>query len=462
MAAREMDGASAMTSFVGEMLAAIAERGRNFIVWPAGEQDSEHCIEDLSNALLSEKGEASSIAIASELFAAYDALSDDERLEYFLTLASDFGADAAEVKQFANQFINSPSDETASELHIMSEPRRQELFRRLNHAPNGTRQLVKMRQGLLGFLKSHPHLKSVDADFLHLFSSWFNRGFLVLQPITWATPATILEKIIEYEAVHEIGSWAELRRRLQPPDRQCYAFFHPALMDDPLIFVEVALTKDIPKSVENVLSSDRSIINRSHVNTAVFYSISNCQKGLKNVSFGSFLIKQVVHELARELPQVKTFVTLSPIPGFAGWLTRQVLNKDDEKFGLSETIKQQLTNLLDGKRSDFDGLSHEQEELLMYLAADYFLNAKDPTGKPVDPVARFHLGNGARLNRINWAADMSEKGLHQSAGMMVNYLYEPSEIEKNHQLYESEKHIVASSLIHQLLKKRPTLLEATT
>jgi len=450
-----------MTSFVGEMLLSIAERGRKFIVWPAGEQNDDHCIEDLSNALLSEKGEASSIAIASQLFAAYDGLLDDQRLEYFLTLASDFGADSAEVKQIANQFINAPSNDTASELHRISEPRRQELFRRLNHAPNGTRQLVKMRQDLLRFLKKHAELKNVDTDFLHLFSSWFNRGFLVLKPISWATPANILEKIIEYEAVHEIESWDELRRRLQPPDRRCYAFFHPALMEDPLIFVEIALTKDVLKSVENVLSGDRSIINRSQINTAVFYSISNCQKGLKNVSFGNFLIKQVVEELARELPQVKTFVTLSPIPGFAGWLSEQVLCKDDAKFNLSAPIKQQLTNMLEGQRSDVDGLADELEDLLMYLAADYFINAKDSNGKPIDPVARFHLGNGARLEGINWAADLSEKGLGQSAGMMVNYLYELSEIEKNHQLYESEKHIMVSSSIHQLLKKRPTLLEAS-
>lgn len=441
-----------MNSFVGDMLSVIAERGKNLVAWPAGQQSGKASIVDLSHALLSEKGEASSIAIASEVFALYKAMSDDQRLEYFYVLSKEFNADVDTVKQAAAGFLKQPCEDTAGTLHVKTEPRRQELFRRLNHAPNGTGLLVKMRQDLLGHLKKHPDLKNTDQDFLHLFSSWFNRGFLELQRITWATPATILEKIIEHEAVHEIDSWAELRRRLQPTDRRCYAFFHPALRDDPLIFVEIALTREVAKSVELVLAVDREPIERSKVNTAVFYSISNCQKGLKNVSFGSFLIKQVVEELARELPQIKTFVTLSPIPGFMSWLAGLAAVDSQEHALMSKATKKDLERFIRNKSTVSVALINDLETALLPLAAHYFINVKNQQGKPLDAVARFHLGNGAKLENLNWAADISDKGLAQSAGIMVNYMYEPTEIEKNHQIYENKGNIIASPSITQLLK----------
>jgi len=437
-----------MTSFVSEMLSVIAERGRNLVTWP-GAGTNNHSVVDLSHALLSEKGEASSIALASELFDSYEKLGQDQQLVYFTTLAEEFCADAERVRKTAAAFLENPGDKTSFDLHVSTESRRQELFRRLNHAPDGTRKLVHMRQDLLRHSRKNPDLSRVDADFHHLFSSWFNRGFLVLQRITWATPATILEKIIEYEAVHEIDSWDELRRRIQPADRRCYAFFHPALTDDPLIFVEVALTREVSRAMEPVLTSDRQPVKQAKMNTAVFYSISNCQKGLKGVSFGSFLIKQVVEELARELPQIKTFVTLSPIPGFMSWLKDHLPDQD----------RQSIADLEQGIWPQDPEHTDRLKDLLQPLAADYFINAKNRHGKPLDPVARFHLGNGARLENLNWAADQSLKGLAQSAGMMVNYLYEPGEIEKNHQIYENEDRVAASSKVTRHLKNLSPLRE---
>ncbi len=450
-----------MNNFVSDMLSVIAERGRNLVAWPMSQQSGKASIVDLSHALLSEKGEASSIAIASEVFAIYDEMSDNQRLEYFHVLAKEFSADMSVVKHAVLQFLKLPSDDTAIALHVDTEPRRQELFRRLNHAPTGTSLLVRMRQDLLTHLIAHPELKNIDQDFQHLFSSWFNRGFLVLQRITWATPATILEKIIEHEAVHEIDGWEELRRRLQPTDRRCYAFFHPALMDDPLIFVEVALTHDVVKSVELLLAVKREPVERSKMNTAVFYSISNCQKGLKNVSFGSFLIKQVVEELARELPQIKTFATLSPIPDFMSWLTRKPVANDPEDTIISKAVSKNLERFIKNKSDVSVALINDLEKVLLPLAAYYFTNVKNHRGKPIDAVARFHLGNGAKLESLNWAADISDEGLAQSAGIMVNYLYEPTEIEKNHQIYENKGDIIVSASVTKLLKKRPTRPEAT-
>ncbi len=438
------------------MLSIISERGRNLVPW-LGHGNSGVGVVELSRALLSEKGEASNIAIAIELFQTYSNLSSEQRLEYFLMLAIEFCADMDMVEKTARAFLDSPSGKTSALLHAVSESRRQELFRRLNHAPGGTKQLVAMRGDLLNCITENSELKSdlinVDADFVHLFSSWFNRGFLVLERITWATPATILEKIIEYEAVHEIDSWEELRRRIQPSDRRCYAFFHPALSDDPLIFVEVALTREISHSVGEVLAEERDSVDNSKINTAVFYSISNCQKGLRKVSFGNFLIKQVVEELARELPQIRTFVTLSPIPGFIQWMKSHLENSDENGLGLSEE-EDILTAIESGEWRDAEEIPDPMKNALLSLAAAYLTRPKNQDDRALDPVAQFHLGNGARLERLNWAADNSTKGLAQSVGMMVNYLYERDEIEKNHQSFENGK-IVASSRIAKLSRSSP-------
>jgi malonyl-CoA decarboxylase len=284
---------------------------------------------------------------------------------------------------------------------------------------------------------------------MHLLSSWFNRGFLVLRRIDWQTPAAILDKIIAYEAVHEIQGWDDLRRRLDPVDRRCFAFFHPSLIDEPLIFVEVALSDAIPDNIQSLLQEQSKPVSTQEPTTAVFYSISNCQEGLRGISFGNFLIKQVVEDLVKERPSLKTFVTLSPVPDFADWLA-EVSNADTSEL-LGDTERAQLVALNDRNwilGPETDAL----RPLLLRLAAHYFLRAKLDNGRPADPVARFHLGNGARLERINWLGDTSPKGLREAHGLMCNYRYELRDIEKNHEAYENEGAVAASRQVVALLK----------
>jgi malonyl-CoA decarboxylase len=352
----------------------------------------------------------------------------------------------------------SPSDVHAAELHHAAEPRRQELFRRLNLAPGGTKALVTMRERLMDAMDHREDLAAVDADFVHLFSSWFNRGFLVLRRIDWSTPAIILEKIIHYEAVHEIGDWRDLRARIDPPDRRCYAFFHPALVDEPLIFVEVALTREIADAIPPILAPKRDTIAAERASSAVFYSISNCQRGLAGVSFGSFLIKQVAAEISRELPRLSTFVTLSPAPGFAGWLRRELAQ--DISKAIPAEDRAALVALGSPDWVKDPATVERLREPLMRAAATYFLTARTRTRAPVDPVARFHLGNGARLERINWLADPSPKGLAQSHGIMVNYLYDLDDIEKNHEAYAGNRTIVASGAVKKLARPVRDLVPA--
>jgi malonyl-CoA decarboxylase len=312
-----------------------------------------------------------------------------------------------------------------------------------------------MREQLLDALDRRDDLKGVDADFVHLFSSWFNRGFLVIRRIDWSTSASVLEKIIRYEAVHKIRDFDDLRRRIDPPDRRCYAFFHPALVDEPLIFVEVALTRDIPGAIAPILSEQRETLSPEKANTAVFYSISNCQRGLAGVSFGHFLIKQVVEEICREQPKLARFVTLSPVPGFANWLARE--RKNEASMVLTADDRATLGNLDTKGWWQTPEVIEALREPMMRAAAWYFLRAKTPRGMPVDPVARFHLGNGARLEQIDWLADTSDKALVQSHGFMVNYLYDLDHIERNHEAYAEGRAVAASSAVSKLL--RPASLE---
>jgi malonyl-CoA decarboxylase len=332
------------------------------------------------------------------------------------------------------------------------------LFRRLNLAPGGTAALVAMREQLLDALARRDDLSAVDADFVHLFSSWFNRGFLVLRRIDWSTPAVVLEKIIRYEAVHQISDWNDLRARIDPPDRRCYAFFHPALVDEPLIFVEVALTREMPDAIAPILASKRELIDPDRATTAVFYSISNCQRGLTGVSFGHFLIKQVVAEISREFSRLSTFVTLSPAPNFSGWLKRLRAAENSQVLPAADLAA--LSVLEDS------GWVHDQSaiellrEPVLKAAATYFLTARSRSGTPVDAVARFHLGNGARLERINWPGDLSERGLQQSCGVMVNYLYDLGDIEKNHEAYAESRTVTAASAVRRLARPTRDLVPA--
>src|SRR5258707_1131386 len=308
------------------MLQSIADRGRALIQRREPARERSAGLLELCEALLSGRGEASGVALASDILGRYEDLTIGPRIAFFEALATTFGSDRARIETAIKEWQQAPSDETAAELHHGSEPRRLELFRRLNLAPGGTAALVRMREQLIDAMDHRDDLAVIDSDFIHLFSSWFNRGFLVLRSIDWSTPANLLEKIIRYEAVHTIRDWNDLRARIDSPDRRCYAFFHPALIDEPLIFVELALTRGIPAAIDPILSAKRERIEPERATTAVFYSISNCQRGLAGVSFGHFLIKQVVEEVSREIPRLATFVTLSLAPNFAEWLRRERAN----------------------------------------------------------------------------------------------------------------------------------------
>ncbi len=446
------------TTYFGEMLATITERGRALLDLARARRGEPQAhsenLADLCEELLSGRGEASGAALAGDILAKYADMTTGPRIAFFEALMSRFGPDGAKLDAAIAAWQKGPSDATAARVHVAAEPRRQELLRRLNLAPGGTGALVRMREQLIDAIDLRNDLKAVDADFVHLFSSWFNRGFLVLRRIDWSTPAMILEKIIRYEAVHRIRSWDDLRRRIDPADRRCYAFFHPALVDEPLIFVEVALTREIPDAVAPILSVQRDALPSDKVSTAVFYSISNCQRGLAGVSFGSFLIKQVVQEICRENPKLQVFVTLSPVPDFAQWLERE--RKTENSAALSEEDRAALAGL---DRQGWWQLAEAREPLkepLLRAAAWYFLRARNRRGHPADAVARFHLGNGARLERLNWLADTSERGIAQSHGLMVNYLYDLDDIEKNHEAYADGRAVVASNAVKRLVRKAAT------
>jgi malonyl-CoA decarboxylase len=435
-------------AFFSDLLASISERGRSLlgrVASPGAKQDPSDLIQ-LCEALLSGRGEASGTAMAREVLDRYHHLDEAGRLSFFGELARKYGPDRERLAQAIETWRAQPNDDDASDLHFASEPRRQELIRRLNRAPGGTSDLVAMRADLLDHLNGDKDLAALDRDVVHLLASWFNRGFLVLRRIDWSTPANILEKIIRYEAVHEIRDWDDLRRRIDPIDRRCYAFFHPALIDEPLIFVEVALTESIPGAIAPLLAEDRQGVSIERARTAVFYSISNTQRGLGGISFGSFLIKQVVEELRRELPKLDNFVTLSPVPGFMHWV------KQASDVPVSEEERALLEQLEKPDWFENTELAAQLRSVLEPLAAYYFLKARTPKGRLIDSVARFHLGNGARLERIDWLGDLSPKGLRESAGFMVNYLYRLDDIEKNHEAYANQGTVAASSAVKKLLK----------
>jgi malonyl-CoA decarboxylase len=435
-------------AFFSDLLSTISERGRTLLRRgepTSNRQDASELL-GLCEALLSGRGEASATALARDVLDRYHDLDAAGQLAFFEALARDFGPDREKLATAIESWRAQPNDSDASDLHFASEPRRQELIRRLNRAPGGTSDLVEMRADLLALMKGNKDLTALDRDVVHLLSSWFNRGFLVLRRIDWSTPANILEQIIRYEAVHEIHDWNDLRRRIDPVDRRCYAFFHPQLTDEPLIFVEVALTEAIPSAIAPLLAAERQPVPPERARTAVFYSISNTQKGLGGISFGSFLIKQVVEELRRELPKLDTFVTLSPVPGFMQWLKQanDVPVSDEERTLLESLDKPDWCENVE--------LTAQLRAVLEPLAAHYFLKARTPKGRLIDSVARFHIGNGARLERIDWLGDLSPKGLRESAGIMVNYLYRLEDIEKNHEAYANHGEIAASSAVKKMLK----------
>lgn len=405
----------------------------------------------LCHALLSEGGEVSGAALARDTLAAYNALPEAALPFFFDRLVSEFSPDPAALDQAYEAYREQPTQDNLIRLQHAVEPPRQELFRRLNMAPGGTPVLVHMRRRLLATLKARPEWRGIDADLGHLFNSWFNRGFLVLERIDWHTPAIVLEKLIEYEAVHEITGWKDLRRRLEG-DRRCFAFFHPALPHEPLIFIEVALTRGMSASVQPLLAPDAPTLDPNEADTAVFYSITNCQEGLRGVSFGNLLIKQVAQRLGQEFPRMKTFTTLSPVPGFRAWLAGAAPRLAETRE--AEAALQAVRRLEEADWHKQPATAEAARKGLLPLCAYYLVNGGGE-GNSVDPVARFHLGNGARLERINWLADTSRRGIQQSAGMMVNYLYRLDQVEANHEAFVRDHRVVASAEIRKLARECP-------
>lgn len=390
--------------------------------------------------LLSERGEANSTAIARELIDRFRALQPDQQGGFFERLAEDFGPDPKAVLDAAETYAAEPNAANLGRLTAEVEAPRQELLRRMNRTPGGTASIVAMRRVLLDRLRKQPELQAVEADFLHLLSSWFNPGFLQLHRVDWNSPAQLLEQLIRHEAVHAIDGWDDLRRRLQP-DRRCFAFFHPQLPQEPLIFVEVALLAEMPDAIAPLIAKDAPAPLPARQRVAAFYSINNCQPGLRGVSLGNFLIKRVAEELKRELPQLRTFCTLSPIPGFARWM-RDGAPCDGLTKQRAERLEAARQTLLRACGGDLDrltkaaalrALEEDAQQALLRLGA-YYLGFRSPAAEG-DPVARFHLDNGARLERLNAGGDLSAKGLAQSFGLMVNYLYDLDRVELQHEQF---------------------------
>jgi malonyl-CoA decarboxylase len=404
-------------------------------------------------------GEVSSRARAAVLGQAYLNLNTSGRKRYLEVLAQDFAVDKqslAEIKQKINELENNP--DLVPYLRELLTPPRLKLLTQFNDLPQGVQFLVDLRSDLRSFMNTDPQLKSLEDDLKGLLESWFDVGFLELRRLTWNDPASLLEKIIEYEAVHEISSWHDLRNRLDS-DRRCYAFFHPCMPEEPLIFVEIALVKGMARSIQDLLDEQAPAVNPQDADTAIFYSITNTQSGLQGIRFGSFLIKRVVDHLAGDLPRLNVFATLSPIPGLINFI--KTMPEDKEQKILTDAEQSELEKIT-GTRSlkefitaaDLDRYINAPETLknILIKTCAYYLVLEKRKRKALDPVADFHLNNGARLEYINWLADVSENGMHQSAGMMVNYQYKLNDIQKNHEHYFTSGNIVTSVAINNLLK----------
>ena len=400
----------------------------------------------LCHALLSERGEISVARLAAEALAGYTSLDESALDTFFNGLVDEFSPDSGRVQQAAQAYRDEPFQANLLHLQAAVESPRRELFRRFNIVPGGTAALVGMRRQLLPTLDAHPERAGVDADLAYLFRSWFNRGFLVLERIDWRTPAVVLERLIQYEAVHQIQGWRDLRRRLEA-DRRCYAFFHPALPDEPLIFIEVALTRGMAAHVQPLLDADAPVLDPDQADCAVFYSITNCQSGLRGVSFGNFLIKQAVDDLRREFRRLRTFATLSPIPGFVQWLRTSSVD-EPRSTELGELLRrvESAAPLTDVQ------MSEQLRREITSLCAYYLLYAKRRS-EPLDPVARFHLANGARLERLNWTGDSSQTGMRQSLGLAVNYVYRLAHVERNHESYAKTGKIAAAYELEALARR---------
>jgi malonyl-CoA decarboxylase len=467
-------------SWLDQLWSSLAARGRRFITLPRADLPRLARAQQLAEALLSGRGEASGAALAEALHAAIDDLTAEDKLAFILFLSVNFGPEPARLREAAESYLAHPSPKTAALLAEIANPPRQELLRRMNMAPGGTAALIAMRCDVLEHLASEPSLRPLEADLRHLLTSWFNRGFLELRRIDWRTPAFILEKLIAYEAVHEVQGWEDLRRRLAP-DRRCFGFFHPSLPDEPLIFVEVALVRGLADAVQPLLDrkgDERAFrIHEHDADTAIFYSISNCQVGLRNISFGNFLIKQVVDELQAELPHLRQFATLSPVPGLRhaieAWLDMPPAGRTPLMLSAEERAQLlQAASMVPEPVEDQQSDHHEITALETALAIPFWWQREDVSHalKPVllrltalyltggfgaalraDSVARFHLGNGARLESINWLANPGMRGLSESFGIMVNYLYDPKAIEANHEAFQRSGAVARAPFVDALM-----------
>ena len=403
---------------------------------PAGIDNNPEAAVD---AVLSATGEVSSLVSAHSLLNQIESMDDSRLAALMSDITARFDLDGTQLAQAAAAYAADPDASKLAGIARIAEPRWMELFRRLNATDGGTVRLVRLRQRLLRLTAQSPDITRLDGGLKSLLRMWFNPGFLILQPIDWSTPANILEKIIAYEAVHAISSWDDLRARLAPEDRRCFGFFHPSMPEEPLIFVEVALTEDIPRDIESVLVIDREALPAASANTAVFYSISNCQAGLAGISFGNFLIKRVAQELKQEFPDLKRFVTLSPVPGLMRWLRKD---------------RPDLAAVFDTADAGFwNGEAAQHEAGFLAAAIRYFIEPDREDGWPNDPVARFHLGNGAILEQLNYGADRSHKGMQQSGGLMVNYLYDLDVVEANHETFHETRAVPLSAVLRRLSQR---------
>jgi malonyl-CoA decarboxylase len=425
-------------TFLGRIVDAAAG-----IVRSPGERRASR-LASILRTLVSQRGEASGAALALRCVALYRALDDDGRLRFFELLARDFSPDPGAVLSAATAYHRDPSPANLAELERVTEPPRQEVFRRMNMAPGGTAALLGMRASVLALCRQHPALAVIENDLTHLLGSWFNRGFLRLERIDWRTSAAVLEKLIKHEAVHEIQGFPDLKRRLEQ-DRRCFAFFHPVLLDEPLIFVEVAFVNEIPSAVAPILSLESAVGDPRRARCAVFYSITSTQAGLRGISFGNFLIKQVAEDLHKELPNLKIFTTLSPVPGLRAWARGELAKRRQDPE--LEALREKLAAALEGGGAPPDNLREAFEGI-----AAWYLSREWRNDQVIDSVARFHLGNGARLERINWNADVSSKGLAQSFGTMVNYVYDLGDVEKNHEEYFTRHNAVCSTAVERLAR----------
>lgn len=418
-------------NFFQNMISSIMENGlslRRFRSQGFGTLHTD--LNQATDSVMHASGEVSSIVFGEHLLDLIEEKNDEDLVIYLEHLLKEYDVNTELIIKAAQNYLKNKNQQNLQGISNTAEPKWIELFRRLNATPNGTHRLIKLRERIRNLIKQNKdQLKPLDASLLKLFKYWFNPSFLVLEKIDWSSPANVLEKIIEYEAVHEINSWKDLRSRLAPNDRQCFAFFHPLVPEDPLIFVEVAFTKEIPESIENIIKIDREELSFDEINTAVFYSISNCQDGLSGISFGNFLIKKVAHKLKQEIQGLDKFVTLSPVPGLMKWMEKNAPLAYE------------------------NCLNEVNNEVLLKNSIIYLTESNREDGLPNDPVARFHLGNGAILHKINLHADLSDKGLKQSQGTMVNYLYDLDVVEKNHEQFFKDKAVIISNEIKSLKKK---------